>query len=54
MCLNYQGATVACHIELSNLSQELLQQYLANLPLDKEYFRLPTKPVDNFVDDSHG
>jgi len=54
MCLNYQGATVACHTELSNLSQELLQQYLANLPLDIEYFCLPTKPVDNFVDSSHG
>ena len=50
--LEFLGRTVACHPELSNISQGLLQLHLANLPFDKEYFCLPTKSVDNFVDDS--
>jgi hypothetical protein len=54
MRLKFQAATVACHTEMSNISQGLLQQYFANLPFDKEYFHLPTKSVDNFVDDSWG
>ena len=28
-------ATVACHVELSNLSHESLQQYFAKLPFEK-------------------
>jgi len=35
MCLNNQAATVACRTELSNISQRLLQQYLANLVFEK-------------------
>jgi len=53
LCLNYQAATLACHTQLSNLSHELLQQNYANLSSVKEYFLLPTKPVDNFVDKHH-
>ena len=30
-----EGATVACHTELSNISQGLLQQNFANLPFEK-------------------
>jgi hypothetical protein len=41
MCLNYQGATVACQVELSNLSKELLQQYFAKLPFEKSIFVYP-------------
>ena len=54
MCLNYQGATVSCRIELSNLSQDLHQHYFANLPFEKSISVLLTNPVDNFVDDSMG
>jgi hypothetical protein len=35
MCLNYQGATVACRIKLSNLSQDLLQHCFVKLPFEK-------------------
>jgi hypothetical protein len=35
MCLNYQGATVACRTQLSNLSQDLLQHYFAKVPFEK-------------------
>ncbi|MDP1996663.1 MAG: hypothetical protein Q8J90_05660, partial [Gallionella sp.] len=30
-----EGATVACHTELSNIYQGLLQQSFANLPFEK-------------------
>jgi len=32
---NFETATVACHTELSNISQVLLQLYFANPPLEK-------------------
>ena len=32
---NSEGATVACHTELSNLSQDSLKQYFAKLPFEK-------------------
>ena len=35
MRLKFQAATVACHTELSNISQKLLQQYFAKSPFEK-------------------
>jgi hypothetical protein len=52
MCLNYQGATVACRIDLSNLSKDLLQHYFVKLPFEKSISVLFTNPVDNFVDNT--
>ncbi|OGT10088.1 MAG: hypothetical protein A3J49_09735 [Gallionellales bacterium RIFCSPHIGHO2_02_FULL_57_16] len=34
----YEVATVACHTELSNLSQDLLKLYFANTPFEKSIF----------------
>jgi len=39
---------------LNNDFQSYSQHYFANVPSGKEYFRLPTNSVDNFVDDSFG
>jgi hypothetical protein len=35
MCLNYQGATVACDSRLSNISHLLREEFLANSPFEK-------------------
>jgi hypothetical protein len=49
-----EDATVACHTELSNFSQDLLKLYFAKLPFENSISVLLTKPVDNFVDGSPG
>jgi hypothetical protein len=38
-----EGATVACHNELSNLSQDLLQHSFANAPFEKSISVYPQK-----------